>query len=399
MNNHTEEQAILNLIEGMNKLKGDALKREEMKRWKPIEVPLPLNNALNRLTRNELDSIRKKLEIKNSSSLKKAELILRLQEKIPALLEAVCKQLDQERYRLAKSLVRQGGHMNAILLEENQLNYFLELGMIFTGTFEGKKVFVMPQEIVAAFSELDELAVQTIFKRNTEWIKLTQGLLYYYGSLKLAKLIEFLESYLKKPIYLLEYLNVIYQAASYYEEIRMEDNCFSNYRVFDSKKVLKEHMMRKNLEYFLFSKDQLLKAGEPGFVERNESYNRFVQFLLDNYEMKKDEAELIAEECVYATRIGDKPQDLLQYLQSRLEFNSIEELSTIMERIVDLMNNTREWFLKGYTPTELHKEEQKSLIPLKSKDKAEDYPSEKKVGRNDPCPCGSGKKYKKCCGK
>ena len=23
----------------------------------------------------------------------------------------------------------------------------------------------------------------------------------------------------------------------------------------------------------------------------------------------------------------------------------------------------------------------------------------KGVGRNDPCPCGSGKKYKKCCGK
>ncbi|MFC7786014.1 SEC-C metal-binding domain-containing protein [Rossellomorea sp. GCM10028870] len=23
--------------------------------------------------------------------------------------------------------------------------------------------------------------------------------------------------------------------------------------------------------------------------------------------------------------------------------------------------------------------------------------NEEKVGRNDPCPCGSGKKYKKCC--
>ena len=23
---------------------------------------------------------------------------------------------------------------------------------------------------------------------------------------------------------------------------------------------------------------------------------------------------------------------------------------------------------------------------------------EQKIGRNDPCPCGSGKKYKKCCG-
>ena len=25
--------------------------------------------------------------------------------------------------------------------------------------------------------------------------------------------------------------------------------------------------------------------------------------------------------------------------------------------------------------------------------------NDSKVGRNDPCPCGSGKKYKKCCGK
>ncbi len=25
--------------------------------------------------------------------------------------------------------------------------------------------------------------------------------------------------------------------------------------------------------------------------------------------------------------------------------------------------------------------------------------NEVKIGRNDPCPCGSGKKYKKCCGK
>jgi preprotein translocase subunit SecA len=27
------------------------------------------------------------------------------------------------------------------------------------------------------------------------------------------------------------------------------------------------------------------------------------------------------------------------------------------------------------------------------------YKAEKKPGRNDPCPCGGGKKYKKCCGK
>ena len=30
---------------------------------------------------------------------------------------------------------------------------------------------------------------------------------------------------------------------------------------------------------------------------------------------------------------------------------------------------------------------------------AQPFVRESKIGRNDPCPCGSGKKYKKCCGK
>jgi preprotein translocase subunit SecA len=32
-------------------------------------------------------------------------------------------------------------------------------------------------------------------------------------------------------------------------------------------------------------------------------------------------------------------------------------------------------------------------------DKAKPVRAAPKVGRNDPCPCGSGKKYKHCCGK
>ncbi|MFB3894620.1 MAG: SEC-C metal-binding domain-containing protein [Phycisphaerae bacterium] len=35
---------------------------------------------------------------------------------------------------------------------------------------------------------------------------------------------------------------------------------------------------------------------------------------------------------------------------------------------------------------------------LKETPKTEPIHAAKAVGRNDPCPCGSGKKYKKCCG-
>ncbi len=42
-------------------------------------------------------------------------------------------------------------------------------------------------------------------------------------------------------------------------------------------------------------------------------------------------------------------------------------------------------------------ETRKALI--KEQRQSHTFHADKKVGRNDPCPCGSGKKYKKCCGR
>ena len=45
---------------------------------------------------------------------------------------------------------------------------------------------------------------------------------------------------------------------------------------------------------------------------------------------------------------------------------------------------------------------QKGIVPSFVMDKIredEHQHKKKKIGRNEPCPCGSGKKYKRCCGK
>ena len=45
------------------------------------------------------------------------------------------------------------------------------------------------------------------------------------------------------------------------------------------------------------------------------------------------------------------------------------------------------------------KEVAKKMITNDGKDTVKVQKKSDKVGRNDPCPCGSGKKYKQCCGK
>lgn len=42
-------------------------------------------------------------------------------------------------------------------------------------------------------------------------------------------------------------------------------------------------------------------------------------------------------------------------------------------------------------------EEKRKELYIQQK-KSNTVVKDKKIGRNDPCPCGSGKKYKKCCG-
>ncbi|GHS94410.1 hypothetical protein AGMMS50239_18080 [Bacteroidia bacterium] len=45
-------------------------------------------------------------------------------------------------------------------------------------------------------------------------------------------------------------------------------------------------------------------------------------------------------------------------------------------------------------PEEIKQSSKQQLITSE----AGPFIAEPKSGRNDPCPCGSGKKYKKCCG-
>ena len=56
-----------------------------------------------------------------------------------------------------------------------------------------------------------------------------------------------------------------------------------------------------------------------------------------------------------------------------------------------------------YSPSERSRQsKQRQLVTNKydgSAAKPRPVRVEQKIGRNDPCPCGSGKKYKKCCGK
>ena len=64
----------------------------------------------------------------------------------------------------------------------------------------------------------------------------------------------------------------------------------------------------------------------------------------------------------------------------------------------NMVDAKADWLYELPMWDEIFTPEQKKALYLEQK-KSGTIVKEKKIGRNDPCPCGSGKKYKKCCGK
>jgi preprotein translocase subunit SecA len=56
--------------------------------------------------------------------------------------------------------------------------------------------------------------------------------------------------------------------------------------------------------------------------------------------------------------------------------------------------------IQQFSSAEMEKKSaQNSASQNNEADRLSPIVNEEKIGRNDPCVCGSGKKYKKCCGK
>lgn len=76
-------------------------------------------------------------------------------------------------------------------------------------------------------------------------------------------------------------------------------------------------------------------------------------------------------------------------------------VSILVEEIYDVTQNKEKHNEKRYCKklAKLPEYFEQHYMDSESEEKVQvQVVNERKIGRNGPCPCGSGKKYKKCCG-
>lgn len=155
-----------------------------------------------------------------------------------------------------------------------------------------------------------------------------------------------------------------------------------------------------NKPFYVPNKNEFLNYADDTYVEKNDYYNQFAAFLKNVLFMNDEMSEaLIYEvECMYSE--GKDLTDILNGLEKQgMEFTTKEQKQAFAYEVVNYTNHVRLWENRGNHKVELGLASNPSNVINFANAAAPVVRSEKKVGRNDQCPCGSGKKYKFCCGR
>lgn len=145
---------------------------------------------------------------------------------------------------------------------------------------------------------------------------------------------------------------------------------------------------------YIPEKEEFLKYADE-YYEDNNHWQNVCSFMWNIFGYSKDVSdayEEIKDYLIHSNGISELGKILNKY---NLEFVSEQQVQEFFNLVMHAKNNTRIWENNGYTPLELHE-----IFIQRNKDIVNfPFMQRRKIGRNEPCPCGSGKKYKKCCAK
>lgn len=233
------------------------------------------------------------------------------------------------------------------------------------------------------------------------------GLLYFYGVMVFETLYRLVCENLSISLDR-ETFEIVLNEGAHGEDISydfvLDEGFFICLGVEEPEEILEEQEKRPEIPYRPVTEKEARLVTEEKFTSLwGEAANRLCRQLQENHGWPREEA---VDMVLYAQDMhqnGVPTNKLVEEFLGEMEFEGLDEVQPFIDLIMGMVNDTPLWVLKGWTPKEVFERHEKHrLQPLPDKPfeerEGKGKGSDTKVGRNEPCSCGSGRKFKKCCG-
>lgn len=413
-----------------------------------------LREYLTKYTKEELLDQARSFEIKKCSGLRKADLIDRIVDTFCAeeMLRSRLACLTKEQMDLFRKAC-----ISPTAVSVNEVVDAMQLYRYWIGYFEDPTDrFCVFEDVAVAFSKIDDKAFQLKQCRKGWLVKCIHFFIQYYGITPIEVIYEMYRQKVKDSIdEMIEILwempvDIVESCLFTMDKLGMEGwpkenplysekGIFVHLQLFENEEF--DYLLRQQMDkdFYIPSVQQIDEICRIGYEASSSAYKKLESFFIKKLKFSYEQAVTWCLQVWANSYEGESPSKIINKMtEANIEFEE-KMINELLELLVAAHNNTRMKENRGYKPSEMVRkksvDKMPTIVPASSnaaailKDAAPQleamgvpvdlngntdviqttmFPSglngepirvEKKIYPNDPCPCGSGKKYKKCCGK
>ena len=177
------------------------------------------------------------------------------------------------------------------------------------------------------------------------------------------------------------------------------ESYFFHPSVEDPEEFIEEQLSRPQLDYKTYTVDEIREASaNPPFITvgMDQPWGKDLLALAKRFATGSFIDVPDYDNYFIEAQYGIK--EFISASVAEMKFSSMDDANRFVGKLNEFSNRIPHWKLKGWSPVELSAQRSPGFLPGQM---GVFNPSGfvRKVGRNDPCPCGSGRKYKDCHGK
>ena len=413
-----------------------------------------LREYLTKYTKEELLDQARSFEIKKCSGLRKADLIDRIVDTFCAeeMLRSRLACLTKEQMDLFRKAC-----ISPTAVSVNEVVDAMQLYRYWIGYFEDPTDrFCVFEDVAVAFSKIDDKAFQLKQCRKGWLVKCIHFFIQYYEIAPIEVIYEMYRQKVKDSIdEMIEILwempvDIVESCLFTMDKLGMEGwpkenplysekEIFVHLQLFENEEF--DYLLRQQMDkdFYIPSVQQIDEICRIGYEASSSAYKKLESFFIKKLKFSYEQAVTGCLQVWANSYEGESPSKIINKMtEANIEFEE-KRINELLELLVAAHNNTRMKENRGYKPSEMARkmpiDKMPTIVPASSKAATilkdavpqlqamgvpvdlngntdviqttmfpkgmneEPIRVEKKIYPNDPCPCGSGKKYKKCCGK
>ena len=413
-----------------------------------------LREYLTKYTKEELLDQARSFEIKKCSGLRKADLIDRIVDTFCAeeMLRSRLACLTKEQMDLFRKAC-----ISPTAVSVNEVVDAMQLYRYWIGYFEDPTDrFCVFEDVAVAFSKIDDKAFQLKQCRKGWLVKCIHFFIQYYEIAPIEVIYEMYRQKVKDSIdEMIEILwempvDIVESCLFTMDKLGMEGwpkenplysekGIFVHLQLFENEEF--DYLLRQQMDkdFYIPSVQQIDEICRIGYEASSSAYKKLESFFIKKLKFSYEQAVTGCLQVWANSYEGESPSKIINKMtEANIEFEE-KMINELLELLVAAHNNTRMKENRGYKPSEMARkrpiDKMPTIVPASSKAATilkdavpqlqamgvpvdlngntdviqttmfpkgmneEPIRVEKKIYPNDPCPCGSGKKYKKCCGK